>query len=118
MWVKSKVTKIISPEWILVDGIPHQVKDLCPHHCVFTLEEDSDSTTSSERKAESLLQDDREDSEPDSAPTEEAKAGPHFLPLRSSTRRKRLPPDCHLCDLEIREECSKRNHARGSSKHA
>ena len=51
---------------------------------------------SSERRAKSLLQDDREDSEPDSAPTEEAEAGPPFLPLRKSTRRN------HLYDHEIK----------------
>ena len=66
------MTKIITPQSILVDGIPHHVKDLHPRHCVITLEEDSNSTTSSERRAESLLQDVGEDSEPDSAPTEEA----------------------------------------------
>ena len=75
------MTKIISPHSILVYRISCHVKDLCPRHCVITLEEDSDSTISSERRAESLLQDDGEDSEPDSAPTEEAEAGPHFLPL-------------------------------------
>ena len=111
------MTKIISPQSILVDEIPHHVKDLYPHHCVVILEEDS-STTSSEKRAESLLQDDGEDSEPDSARTEEAEAGPTFLPLRRSTRQKRQPPDCHLCDLEIRRECSERNHAHSSSKRA
>ena len=78
---RGEVTKIISPQSILVDGIPRHVKDLHPHHCVITLEEDSDSTTSSEKRAESLLQDDREDSEPNSAFTEEAEAGLPFLPL-------------------------------------
>ena len=83
---KGEVTKIISPQSILVDGIPCHVKDLRPRHCVITSEEDSDSTTSTERRAESLLQDDGEDSELDNAPAEEAEAGPHFLPLRRSTR--------------------------------
>ena len=67
---KSEVTKIISPQSILVDGIPRHVKDLRPRLCVITPEEDSDSTTSSKRRAEGLLQYDGEDSEPDSAPTE------------------------------------------------
>ena len=86
---KGEVTKIISPQSILVDGIPCHVKDLWPRHCVITPEEDSDSTTSSEKRPESLLQDNKEDSEPDSAPTEEAEAGPHFLPLSDeSTHRQ------------------------------
>ena len=63
------MTKIISPQLILVDEILRHVKDLHPHHCVITPEEDSDSTMSSERRAESLVQDDGEDSEPDSVPT-------------------------------------------------
>ena len=76
------------------------MNDLCLHHCVITPEVDSDSATSSERRPESLLQDDGEDPEPESAPTEETEAGPPFLPLRRSTRQ-RLPPDCHLCNLVI-----------------
>ena len=77
MFDRGEVTKIISLQSILVDRIPRRVKDLCPRHCVITTEEDSESTTlSSERGAESLLQDDGEDSEPDSTPTEEVEAGP------------------------------------------
>ena len=87
---KGEVTKIISPQSILVDGIPCHVKDLCPRHCVVTLEEDSDSITSSERRAESLLQDDRKDSEPDSAPTEEAEAGPS-LPAFTKEYQTKAP---------------------------
>ena len=58
-----KVTKIISPQSIFVDEIPSHIKDLRLCHCVITPEEDSESTTSSEKRAESLLQDDGEDSE-------------------------------------------------------
>ena len=69
------MTKIISPQLILVDEIPHHIKDLPPRYCVIMLEVDSAFTTSSERRAESLLQDSGEDSEPESAPTEETEAG-------------------------------------------
>ena len=75
------MTKIISPQLILVDEIPCHIKDLRPRHCVITPEEDSDSTTYPERRAGSLLQDDGEDSEPDSAPTEGAEVGPSILSL-------------------------------------
>ena len=78
---RGEVTKIISPQSILVDGIPRHVKDLHPRHCIIPPEKDSNSTTSSERGAESLLQDDGEDSESDSASTKKAQAGPTFLPL-------------------------------------
>ena len=96
MWVKApqsrctikfsrgEVTKIISPQSILVDWILRHVKDLCPRYGVITPEEDSDSTMSSDKRAESLLQDNGEDSEPDSALTEEAEAGtplPAFMKM-------------------------------------
>ena len=115
---KGEVTKIISPQSILVDGIPCHVKDLRLRHFVITPEEDSDSTTTSERKAESLLQDDGEDSEPESVLTEETSRNP-FQPLRRSTIRKRPPPDCHLCDHEIRgSEAREITHAAAQRKTA
>ena len=86
---KGEVTKIINPQSILLDGIPRYIKDLYPRHCVITPEEDSDSTTSSERRAESLLQDD-EDSEPDSAPTEEAEAGPPPTHFHAFTKKYQM----------------------------
>ena len=104
------MTKIISPQLILVDGIPCYIKDLHPCHCVITPEEDSDSTTSSDKGAESLLQDDREDSEPDSAPTEEAEVGP------PSCLYEEVPDENVCCQtaifviFEISGECSERNH--------
>ena len=79
---KGEVTKIIRPQSILVDGIPR--------HCVITPEVDSDCTTSSERRAESLLQDDGEDSEPEKAPSEETEAGPR-LPACTKKYQTKAP---------------------------
>ena len=112
------MTKITSPQSILVNGIPRHIKNLCPRHCVITLEEDSDSTTSSERRAESLLQDNGEDSEPDSAPTEEAEAGPP-----PSYLYEEVPDESPRCQTAIFVILrlgggSERNHACGSSKRA
>ena len=84
---KGEVTKISSPQSILVDGILRHVKDLRPRYCIITPEEDSDSTTSSETRTESLLQDNGEDYEPESVPTEETEAGPPFLPDESRRRQ-------------------------------
>ena len=114
---RSEVTKIIDPQTILVEGIPHHIKDLHPRHCVITPEDDSNSTMSSERRAESLLQDDGEDSKPDSAPTEEAEAAP--LPAFTKKYQTKAPA-ARLSSLyhDIRGESTERNHAHNSSKHA
>ena len=67
---KGRVTEVISPQSVLVDGVPRHVKDLLPRHSVTSLEEDSDATHS-ESEAESLLCD-TEDTESDDSPEEGA----------------------------------------------
>ena len=86
------MTEVISPQFVLVDGVPCYVKDLPPRYCVTLLEEDSDGTPESE--AESLLCG-TEDTESDNSLEEGA------VPLCRSTRQKRLPPDYHIWDHEI-----------------
>ena len=56
-------------------------QDTPPRKGSVSLPPEEDNTTSSERGAESQLQDEGEDSEPNSVPTEEAEAGPHFQSL-------------------------------------
>ena len=113
MWVKAphsqcttkfnsgQMTGMISPQSLLVDGIPRHVKDLYPRFSFTVSEKDSDNTSESdnvsESGAESLLFD-KESAESDDPPHEEAKAESPFLPLRRSTHQKRLPPSYHLCD--------------------
>ena len=110
---KSRVTEVISPKSILVDGVPRHIKDLRPRHSVTSLEEDSDGTPS-KSEAESLLC----DTESDDSPEEGAVAEPPPVPLCRSTGRKRPPPDYHTCDHEIRvgdiarEEITSRIKAR------
>ena len=87
----GRVTEVISPQSVLVDGVPHHVKDLRPRHSVTSLEEDSDGTPS-ESEAESLLCD-TEDTESDDSPEEGAVAEPPPVPLCRSIRRKRQPLD-------------------------
>ena len=82
--------------------MPRHIKDLCPQHSVTLLEKDSDGTPS-ESKAESLLCD-TEDTESDNSLEEGAMEEPPPVPLRRSTWRKWPPPDCHICDHEIRGE--------------
>ena len=108
------MTKVISPQFVLVDGVPRHIKDLRQWHSLISLEEDSDGTPS-ESKAESLLCD-TEDTESDDSPDEEAVVEPSPVPLRRSTRQKRPQPDCHICDHEIRGECSKRRNLPPGSK--
>ena len=92
------MTEVISLQSILVDGIPCHVKDLRPQHSVTSLEEDSDGTPS-ESEAENLC--DTKDTESDNSPEEGAIAEPLPVLLQRSTRQKRPPPDCHICDHEI-----------------
>ena len=112
---KSRVTKVISPQSILVDGVPYHVKDLHQRHSVTSMEEDSDGTPS-ESEAESLLCD-TDDTESDDSPEERAMAESPPVPLCQSTRQKRLLPDCHICDHEISRECSKIGNLLPGSKH-
>ena len=63
---KGRVTEVISPQSVLVDGVPRHVKDLRLRHSVTSLEEDSDSTLS-ESEAKNLLCD-TEDTESDNSP--------------------------------------------------
>ena len=88
---KGQVTEVISPQSVLVDGVPCHVKDLRPQHCVASLEEDSDGTPS-ESESESLLCDTK-NTESDDSPEEETGVGPPPMPLRRTTWRKQPPPD-------------------------
>ena len=112
---KGRVTKVISPQSILADGISCHLKDLRSRHSVISLKENFDGTPS-KSKTESLLCD-TEDTESDNSPEEGAMAEPPPVPLRRSTRRKQLPPDCHICDHEIRGECSEKRNLPPGSKH-
>ena len=81
---KDQVTKVISPQPVLVDRIPRHMKDLCLRHSVTSLEEDSNCTPS-ESEAESLLCDTK-DTESDDSPEEGTMAEPPPVPLHRSTR--------------------------------
>ena len=43
-------------------------------------------------------------------------AEPPPVPLRRRTQQKQPLPDCHICDHEIRGECSKRGNLPPGSK--
>ena len=79
---RGRVTGMIS--LLLVDRIPHHVKDLCPRFSFTVPEKDSDRTSksnnASQSGAESLLFD-RESAESDDPPQEEAEAESPSPPL-------------------------------------
>ena len=77
------MTEVISPQSVLVDGVPRHVKDLCPRHSLTLLEEDSNGTPS-ESKAGSILCD-TTDTESDHLPEEGTVVEPPPVPLRRST---------------------------------
>ena len=96
------MTKVISPQSVLVDRVTRHIKDLHLRHSVTSVEEDSDGTPS-ESKAESILYD-TEDTESDNLPDKGAVVEPLPVPLCRSTQRNH----------EIRGECSRRNLPPGS----
>ena len=109
------MTKVISPQSVLVDGVLCHVKDLRPQHKLTSLEKDSYGTPS-ESEAESLLCDTTE-TESDNSLEEGAVVEPPPVPLHRSTRQKQPPPDCHIFDHEISGECNEgRNLPPGSKR--
>ena len=118
---RARVTGMMSPQLLLVDGIPHDVKDLHPHFSFTAPEKDSASTSESDNASESEAQCllfDRESAESDCPPQEEAEAESPFPPLRRSACQKRPPPSCHLCDQERRRGCNENNDLPRNPKQA
>ena len=118
---RGRVTGMISPQSLLVDGIPRHVKYLRLRFSFTAPEKDSDSASesdnASEGGAESLLFDE-ESTESDGPPQEEAEAESPSPPLRRSARQKQPPPSCHLCDQEIRRGCNENNNLPRNPKRA
>ena len=108
------MTRMISPQSFLVDGVPRHVKDLRPRFILTASEDDSENR--SESGEESLMLDGSEES--DDPLLEESEAEPFSQPLRRSTRQKRPPPSCHICDQEIRRGCNEINHLPQNPKRA
>ena len=120
---KGQVNGLISPQTVLVNGTPHQVKDL--HRCNESaiMEEDKSNTSSSSEMgvmvtcesegqhspAQSTSEEDTEN-ENDQTSGDRGNAGnlieEHLTLPQRSTQQKRAPPPCHICDYEIRGECS------------
>ena len=111
---KGRVTKVITPQSILVDGIPGHIKVLHPRHSLTSLEEDSDGTPS-DSEAESLLCDTK-NTESDDSPEEGAVVEPQPVPLHRSIWRKWPRPNFHISDHEISGECSERRNLPPGSK--
>ena len=120
---KKQVDGVTSPLTVLVNGTPRHMKDF--HRCdeSAVMEEDENDTSSSSEtgvmvtwesegqysSAQSKSVEDMED-ENDLTSGDRGNVGnlteEHpTLPWRS-TWQKRVPPQCHICDHEIREKCS------------
>ena len=119
---KGMVTGIYSPHSVLINGIPRHIRDLRTRHRSVTSEDDGSNGSSESDSSTPLLYDtepgnsstklegaesDSDDAVNERGPlnsvTEEVRESRPIL--RRSSRRRRLPTPCHLCDCEIREEC-------------
>ena len=113
----GRVTEVINPQSVKIDGVPHHVKDLRP--VIQTQLSSSDKSDSEDSERLIYLNSDPLDSDSDasSLPTDEvsietrtADESTHedeacVIPLRRSTRQKRKLPHCSICDHEISGEC-------------
>ena len=105
------VTRITSAQNITVDGMPRHVKDLRPivgpgqpTVCSDMVSEDASErfVTIGERPCEQAPSTNAGDASSNNTSDEDQVT---ILPWRS-TRRKRPPPECFMCDHRIRGECS------------
>ena len=105
------VTRITSVQNIMVDGMPHHVKDLRPivgpgqpTVCSDMVSEDASErfVTISERLYEQASSTNAGDASSNNTSNEDQVT----ILSRRSTRHKRPPPECFMCDHRIRGECS------------
>ena len=116
----GRVTEVISPQSVKIDGVPRHVKDLRP--VIQTQSSSSDESDSENSERLIYLNSDplHSDSDASSLPTDEvsietrtADESTHedeacVIPLRRSTRQRRKLPPCPVCD-HIREECREKS---------
>ena len=108
-YTRRRVTGVISPQNILVDGMPCHVRDLRPVIGLNTSESGSDSELSTQSARMITINEARDDPlEVNNAyatnDTSTDESSEEEVPLpRKSTRRKRRAPGCHLCDHKITE---------------
>ena len=117
----GRITEVISPQSVKIDGVPRHVKDLGP--VIQTQLSSSDESDSEDSERLIYLNSDPldYDSDASSLPTDEASVEPRtadesthedeacVIPLRRSTRQRRKLPHLPVCDHEIRGECGE-NH--------
>ena len=119
-YITGRVTEVISPQSVKIDGVPRHVKDLRPVIQMQLSSSDESDSEDSERLI--YLNSDPLDSDSDASrlPTDEASVEPRpadestqedeacVIPLRS-TRQSQKPPPCPGCDHEIRGECGEKS---------
>ena len=117
----GRVTEVISPQSVKIDGVPRHVKDLRP--VIQTQLSSSDESNSEDSEHLIYLNSDplNSDSDASSLPTDEASVEPRTaderthedeacgIPLRRSTRQRRKLPHCPVWDHEIRGECGEKS---------
>ena len=108
---RGRVTGVISPQNVLVDGMPRHVRDLRPVIGLNTSESGSDSELSTRSARVITINEARSDplKVNNTDTTDDTSADESFeeeVPLpRRSARLKRSVPVCHLCDHQIMGEC-------------
>ena len=121
----GRITEVISPQSVKIDGVPRHVKDLRP--VIQTQLSSSDESDSEDSERLIYLNSDPLDSDSNasSLPTDEASVEPWtadksthedevcVIPLRRSTRHRWKLPPCPVCDHEIRGECGEKSWLTG-----
>ena len=121
---KRMVTGIYSPYLVLINGIPRHIRDIRPRHRSVTSKDDGSNSSFESDSSTPLLygtepgdssteteevESDNNDAENERGPLNTVIEEVHESRpiLRRSSRRRRPPTPCHLCDCEIREECKR-----------
>ena len=114
---KGSDAKIINPQSFSVNRMARHMKDLYPCHSVNTLEEDSDTTTTSKNRVESLLLDDKY-MKSGSYSEERTKAEPSFCLCEEAPNENDHCQAATLVIIRSWGECCERNNVPQSSKQA
>ena len=109
---KGTITGVYSPHSVLVDGTPRHVKDVRPvrgadaTYCSSASSEDEVPMLYLPREDPAASESDHSDrGQREPRDTSEDDDVAESVPLRRSSRLKRLALRCTLCDSQIREEC-------------
>ena len=121
-WKTGIVTELVSPQTVCVDGVPRHVRDLRPFPNPVSRTVENGTAASSDDEICVMVTNDGDDHSADDSDDSDdqsqqivmalpqGESEPALPRLRRSSRRKRPPDGCYMCD-EIRGECSGNNPA-------